>query len=185
MELLQRAIEDERKSRLADIFQTEIGSLGCGLTMSWSGRLAADPEARLPDMSQGAWRELCAVNAPSILVELTRRTPHSPGYSETVRYYYGRLGVVMSRPSTSTTHHVALPSSPVGAHRERELEWRHTHARELRQYENQWVVLEGEEIIAHSPEAAQAIRQAKSRGIRTPYIFFVEAESDESVKIGL
>jgi len=69
--------------------------------------------------------------------------------------------------------------------RDRELEWRRTHARELRQYENQWVALEGEEIIAHAPDAAQAIRQAKTRGVRTPYVFFVESESDDSVRIGL
>jgi hypothetical protein len=65
------------------------------------------------------------------------------------------------------------------------MEWRRTHAETLRQFENQWVVLEGERIIAHDSNAAQAIRQAKSRGIRTPYIFFVEPESDESVRIGL
>jgi hypothetical protein len=46
-------------------------------------------------------------------------------------------------------------------------------------------VLEGEEIIAHAPDAAQAIRQAKTQGIRTPYVFFVEPESDDSVRIGL
>jgi hypothetical protein len=69
--------------------------------------------------------------------------------------------------------------------RERELAWRRTHAMELRRYENQWVVLEGEEIIAHSADAAEAIRQAKSRNIRTPYIFFVEPVSENVVRIGL
>jgi len=69
--------------------------------------------------------------------------------------------------------------------RERELEWRRTHAEALKQYEKEWVVLEGETIIAHGSNAAQVIRDARSQGIRTPYIFFVEPESDDSVRIGL
>jgi len=76
------------------------------------------------------------------------------------------------------------PSIPP-SFRERELEWRSTHAETLRRFENEWVVLEGEEIIAHGSDAAQVIREAKSRGIKTPYIFFVEQESDNFVRIGL
>jgi len=64
------------------------------------------------------------------------------------------------------------------------LEWRRTHAETLQQFENEWVVLEGEEIIAHGSDAAQVIREAKSRGIKTPYIFFVEQESANFVRIG-
>ena len=69
--------------------------------------------------------------------------------------------------------------------RERELEWRRTHAETLKQYENEWVVLEGETIIAHGSNAAQVIREARSQGIRTPYIFFVEPEIANVVRIGL
>ena len=77
------------------------------------------------------------------------------------------------------------PPSTAPSFRERELEWRSTHAYTLRQFENEWVVLEGEEIIAHGSDAAQVIREAKSGGIKTPYIFFVEQESDDFVRIGL
>jgi len=77
------------------------------------------------------------------------------------------------------------PPSTAPRFRERELEWRSTHVETLRQFENEWVVLEGEEIIAHGSDAAQVIREAKSRGIKTPYIFFVEQESDDFVRIGL
>ena len=69
--------------------------------------------------------------------------------------------------------------------RERELEWRRTHAETLRQFENEWVVLECEEIIAHGSDAAKVIGEARIKGIRTPYIFFVEQESDDFVRIGL
>jgi len=80
---------------------------------------------------------------------------------------------------------VRTDSPSTASFRERELEWRRTHAETLRQFENEWVVLEGVDIIAHGADAAQVIREATSRGINTPYIFFVEPESDDSVRIGL
>lgn len=75
--------------------------------------------------------------------------------------------------------------SQTASFRQRELDWRRTHPEVLTRYQNEWVVLEGETIIAHGSNAAQVIRDAKSRGIQTPYIFFVERESDDSVRIGL
>jgi hypothetical protein len=69
--------------------------------------------------------------------------------------------------------------------RERELAWRRAHPEAFADHENEWVVLESEEIIAHGTDASVVIREAKARGIRTPYIFFVEAKSDNSVRIGL
>lgn len=65
----------------------------------------------------------------------------------------------------------ASASLPARGLRERELGWRRTHAETLRQFENEWVVLEGEDIIAHGADAAQVIREAKSRGIKTPTFF--------------
>jgi hypothetical protein len=35
-------------------------------------------------------------------------------------------------------------------------------------------MVEGEEIVAHSKEPAELVRVAKERGIKIPYIFFVE-----------
>ena len=69
--------------------------------------------------------------------------------------------------------------------RERELEWRRTHAEALEQFENEWVVLEGETIIAHGSNAAHVIREARSQGIRTPYVFFVEPEVSNIIRFGL
>lgn len=55
--------------------------------------------------------------------------------------------------------------------RRRELEWRQTHREELRQYAGEYVALEGEEIIAHDPDPLVVVAEARSRGIRGPYIF--------------
>jgi hypothetical protein len=75
--------------------------------------------------------------------------------------------------------------APAPSFRVRELAWRRAHPEVFTGHQNEWVVLEGEEIIGHSADAADVIRQAKARGIRTPYIFFVEPEADNSVRIGL
>ena len=159
MEALQREIEDERKSRLTYFPQhTAVGSLGC-----WGS------PAGLTTSTVGFGTEITTSfrhKSPRIL-DMPVPTLSSECGVSILAFHRGD----------------ASPSSP--GPREREMEWRRTHAETLRQFENQWVVLEGERIIAHDSNAAQAIRQAKSRGIRTPYVFFVEPESDESVRIGL
>ena len=69
--------------------------------------------------------------------------------------------------------------------RKAELEWRRTHSETLKSLKNQWVVVEGAELVAHGRDPVAVIKEAKSRGVRTPYIFFVEPHSDNSFKIGL
>lgn len=79
------------------------------------------------------------------------------------------------------------PLLPPLSRREREHAWRRSN-RELlqRQYVDQWVVLEGEEIVAHDKDAVRAVEEAKAKGIRVPYVFFVEAPRPPGVvRIGL
>ena len=78
---------------------------------------------------------------------------------------------------------VREPSKP--KFRNAELEWRRTHSETLKSLQNQWVVVEGAELVAHGRDPVAVIKEAKSRGVRTPYIFFVEPHSDNSFKIGL
>ena len=62
---------------------------------------------------------------------------------------------------------------PASGHRTRELEWRRTHREVLRNFAGQWVVLEGEEIVAHGKDPQQVVVEARAKGIRVPYIFYV------------
>jgi len=73
----------------------------------------------------------------------------------------------------------------VSAFRDRELEWRQTHREELQAFANEWVALEGEEIIAHDRDPVRVFEQAKQRGISSPYIFYVESADENVVRIGL
>ncbi len=77
------------------------------------------------------------------------------------------------------------PPSRAALRRERELAWRASHQGELRRYAGQWVVLEGEEIIAHGPDPAQSVFEARARGIESPYVFFVDLPGDDVVTFGL
>jgi hypothetical protein len=73
--------------------------------------------------------------------------------------------------------HSGLPAS---SHRARELEWRRTHREVLRNFAGQWVVLEGEEIVAHGKDPQQVVVEARAKGIRVPYIFYVGKPTDVS-----
>lgn len=70
--------------------------------------------------------------------------------------------------------------SPTLGHRTRELEWRRTHGEVLRNFAGQWVVLEGEEIVAHGKDPQQVVVEARAKGIRVPYIFYVGKPTDVS-----
>jgi Family of unknown function (DUF5678) len=69
--------------------------------------------------------------------------------------------------------------------RQREQEWCRTHGDVLRGYVGQWVVLEGEEIVAHGDDVTRLVEQARGRGIRSPYVFFIEPSEPGVAKIGL
>lgn len=78
-----------------------------------------------------------------------------------------------------------VPSAVVG-YRDRELEWRRTHVDALKAFANEWVVLEGETIVAHGRNPGEVVAQAKAQGIRIPYIFYVGPSGRENVvKMGL
>ncbi|MBI4515293.1 MAG: hypothetical protein HY699_05685 [Deltaproteobacteria bacterium] len=77
-------------------------------------------------------------------------------------------------------------SAMVTGHRSRELQWRRTHAHVLRALAGQWVVVEGEELVAHGPNAVRVVAESRQKGVETPYLFFVEPDdAGDVVRIGL
>jgi hypothetical protein len=70
--------------------------------------------------------------------------------------------------------------------REREIAWRHLHQEELqRRFAGQWVVLEGEEIVAHSEDAAEAVEDARAKGVAVPFVFYVDRPRPGVFRLGL
>lgn len=82
---------------------------------------------------------------------------------------------------------IPLPSRPSfsAGHRVPELEWHRAHQQELRQYAGQWVVLEGETLVAHGEDLRRVIVEARAKGVAVPYVFYVEPPGEDIVRIGL
>ena len=75
-------------------------------------------------------------------------------------------------------------SAPAG-HRVRELNFQESNPSALRPFVGQWVVLEGESIMAHGSDPVRVVADARSQGVRVPYVFYVEEPKDDTVWIGL
>jgi hypothetical protein len=86
------------------------------------------------------------------------------------------------RDAASTEDSAPALSAP---HREREQAWCRHHEEELEAYVGQWIVLEGEEIMAHGDEPVRVVDQAREKGVEIPYIFYVEEFKPDVVKMGL
>lgn len=94
-----------------------------------------------------------------------------------------RNAAVEHEPATTTDRAGAPGLSP--PRRARELAWRRAHEDELQAYAGQWVVLEGEEIIAHGEDPVSVVERARSQGVHVPYVFYVEEYSSDVVLMGL
>ncbi len=69
--------------------------------------------------------------------------------------------------------------------RQREEAWCRTHQDALLAHAGQWIVLEGEQIVAHGDDPVPLVAQARAQGIRSPYVFYVEPPQPGVFKIGL
>ena len=69
--------------------------------------------------------------------------------------------------------------------REREDAWCRSHPEILRSFAGQWLVVEGEEVIAHGQDPAQLVAEARAKGVRIPYVFYVEASRPNVARLGL
>ena len=88
--------------------------------------------------------------------------------------------------ATIQQHSTPSCSEPIAPdHRSQELEWCQTHREALQAFTSQWVVLEGEQVIAHGEDPVQVVTEARARGIKVPYIFYVEPRDEDVVRIGL
>lgn len=99
---------------------------------------------------------------------------------------------IFSRAARVGLIHSPSPMRPIpsqsflpAGHRARELAWRRTHQQVLREYAGQWMVLDGEAIMAHGPDLATVVAEARTKGIAVPYVFYVEAQEKAKTTLGL
>jgi hypothetical protein len=60
------------------------------------------------------------------------------------------------------------------SHRAVEQQFIGEHPEAFDPYIGEWVVLEGTSIVAHHPDPGVAVDQARTAGIKIPYVFWVE-----------
>lgn len=70
-------------------------------------------------------------------------------------------------------------------YRSQELKFRETNPRMFRQLVRRWVALEGEAIVAHGADPLAVVAEAREKGVRVPYVFYVEEPRDDAAWIGL
>jgi hypothetical protein len=102
------------------------------------------------------------------------------------RLLSSRERTATSLAGTVSTDVLSSGTTPRQANgRSRELAWRRDHADLLRRLAGEWVVVEGSELVGHGPDPAPLVAEARRRGIRIPYVFFVEPADKEVVRLGL
>ena len=85
-------------------------------------------------------------------------------------YVMARTGAARKRPEISKS-----------THRHREFEWIETHADEMRRHVGEWIVLEGDDLVAHGKNATRVVASARRKGVKVPFIFYVEPVDLEPV----
>ena len=78
-----------------------------------------------------------------------------------------------------------VEARPAASRRARELRWRQENMQLLETLAGQWLVVEGDELIAHGQDPVSLVTAARRRGIQIPFVFFVEPRTRDTIKIGL
>ncbi|MGH8732901.1 MAG: DUF5678 domain-containing protein [Burkholderiales bacterium] len=121
----------------------------------------------------GVWRQNHSINPPEPIERFKRRASLAPaGLGQQV--IPGQLLLLQAREQRRQT----VPP------RVREMAWRRAHEQELGNLVGQWVIVEGDELIAHGPDPGALVAAARVRGIRVPYVFFVEPFGEDTAKLG-
>ena len=68
--------------------------------------------------------------------------------------------------------------------REMELRWLKDNSEIVQSHHGNWIVVEGQEIIAHSPRMSDVLKVARDRGIVSPFVIFI-SEPSTGVPIGI
>ena len=52
------------------------------------------------------------------------------------------------------------------------------------QYVNQWVALDGSDVVAHGPNAKTVVAEARAKGLTAPFLYYVQEPSPEPFFMG-
>jgi len=92
-------------------------------------------------------------------------------------------------PPKSKSRRLALrkPSrrirKPVPYQESVEFRWLAANSRALEKYAGEWLLLHGEELVAHSPDFQVIRRAAKSRGIESPFVHYIPTREESHLLV--
>ncbi len=73
-----------------------------------------------------------------------------------------------------------------GKGRERELRWLREHRNELQRLSGQWIVIEGQTLVASGFDPVEVVREARRKGVRVPFVRRIdESRAKGTGEIGL
>lgn len=149
-----------------DIFAAR-PSLGSGRPRSSSRSLGylLEPGYAQAAFSQAAVLSLATLHATTADIGLPLAPPSS---------LFGIISVA-SQPSLS-------PAGGASAgRRQRELQWLKLNRQALLPFVGQWVAIEGNEVIAHGLKLPEVVKEAKGKGVRSPFVQRVEPERPRGI----
>ena len=103
----------------------------------------------------------------------SRATWSSPG-AEIARL----RAIHLAQTEAAETATEVLPTPESSGFRQIEMSWLFSEPEQLREYCGQWVVVEGEQIIAVGNNQAEADALARERGVAVPFVVYVPTESE-------
>lgn len=69
--------------------------------------------------------------------------------------------------------------------RERELRWLARHVGQLSRYAGHWIVLEGDELIAHGEDYLATLAEARRKGVQVPFVERIAPDWPRASSMGL
>lgn len=95
--------------------------------------------------------------------------------------------VLQDRVAEEVTVYSVTDAPPRSADpfRTREQDWIDSHREQLEAYRGEWIVVEGDRLVAHSPDAATAFAEARRQGIQVPFVEWIPPMRREGFWMGL
>lgn len=90
-------------------------------------------------------------------------------------------GVAEEAPSSARTYHEPGQARS----REAELRWLRENRTQLNAYAGQWLILEGDHLVAHGSDYLDVLREAREKGVVVPFAYRVPELEGDVVWMGL
>lgn len=90
----------------------------------------------------------------------------------------GLLAGIPPRDTRSVSAALELQKAPMVLSRRKEVEWLSSNARELGNYEGQWIAIEGNEVVARGSDEVEVEMRAREKGIKVPLLVRIPSKDD-------